>query len=321
MKSLLWSRRLVVVALCLCFTFSILLNGVLAAPLLRFNLPNPHVLSALQESHRFNAAVVSASALRLLPVVRLSADDKHPPHQDDPANASGSPQSGEQADQNTPNKKSSNSKRSGMNNETNSPQLINALHGNSSIQNTAPPITAGDATVLSANHPRNTTDNSNVASPTSASNTTSNAPKKPRNETALAKEQEREEALISEEEDDVQFDDDDDFLGTGSVTSIFSGPRAKRVRFMKGGYIEIIEWLFVVILVAPGTFPAMGCVLYTCTNVARRRINSPHNSDGPALDSQALTNNDSRPYRTTPADLQRRSSNIDNSPRLSPVLF
>lgn len=69
---------------------------------------------------------------------------------------------------------------------------------------------------------------------------------------------------------------EDSSLGASSV---FSKARLQGGQFVNGGFVEFIEWLFVFILVAPGTFPAIGCVLLTCTNFWRRRLN------GPAADS------------------------------------
>lgn len=43
----------------------------------------------------------------------------------------------------------------------------------------------------------------------------------------------------------------------------------KEYRF-EGGLVELAEWLFVVFLVAPGTFPAAGCMLLACLNAWRR---------------------------------------------------
>lgn len=63
------------------------------------------------------------------------------------------------------------------------------------------------------------------------------------------------------------------------ASGVFGKARSQGGHFVNGGFVEFIEWLFVFILVAPGTFPAIGCVLLTCTNFWRRRL------AGPAADS------------------------------------
>ncbi len=52
----------------------------------------------------------------------------------------------------------------------------------------------------------------------------------------------------------------------------------------EGGVIEFIEWLFVFLLIAPGTFPAISCILLACATAWRRRLASarpalPHMAD------------------------------------------
>lgn len=61
-------------------------------------------------------------------------------------------------------------------------------------------------------------------------------------------------------------------LNGGTIASFLAEARSQRNRIMNGGFIELIEWLFVFILVAPGTFPAIGCILYSCTSFFHRRL-------------------------------------------------
>ncbi len=39
---------------------------------------------------------------------------------------------------------------------------------------------------------------------------------------------------------------------------------------LEGGLVEVLEWLFVALLVAPGTFPLLTCIFMTCTSVVHR---------------------------------------------------
>lgn len=117
-----------------------------------------------------------------------------------------------------------------------------------------------------------------------------------------------------QESNDDADSDDDVIMGPSPISDIFSKSRSKHTQFMQGGIIELIEWLFVFILVAPGTFPAMGCVLYTCTSVARRRINmasAPETQPDPQVLNS--NNSNSRSYPTsTSTDMQRRSSGSES---------
>lgn len=78
--------------------------------------------------------------------------------------------------------------------------------------------------------------------------------------------------------DHLSDENEDDSLTkrttVGSIQGFFDEARSQRERILNGGFIEVIEWLFVFLLVAPGTFPAIGCVLYGCTNLARRHFGS-----------------------------------------------
>lgn len=66
--------------------------------------------------------------------------------------------------------------------------------------------------------------------------------------------------------------EDEQYIGNMSTADMIKEARAQKGRLLKGGFIELIEWLFVFILVAPGTFPAIGCVLLTCASFWRRRL-------------------------------------------------
>lgn len=107
-------------------------------------------------------------------------------------------------------------------------------------------------------------------------------------------------------ENKVDLDEDDD-LHSGSISNFLAEARAQRERIMSGGFIELIEWLFVFILVAPGTFPAIGCILYTCTNFVQRRIDSniEYSSSTAALRHQRNT-----------FVMRQRHSLLDDSPFL-----
>lgn len=73
---------------------------------------------------------------------------------------------------------------------------------------------------------------------------------------------------------DFDLENEDDGATTSTSSTLLAGLRenARGQRLTSGGLIELIEWLFVFFLVAPGTFPAIGCVLYACTSFARRRF-------------------------------------------------
>lgn len=50
-----------------------------------------------------------------------------------------------------------------------------------------------------------------------------------------------------------------------------SSVQALRREFrVEGGLIEVLEWLFVALLVAPGTFPLLACVFMTCNSAVQR---------------------------------------------------
>lgn len=59
--------------------------------------------------------------------------------------------------------------------------------------------------------------------------------------------------------------------------------------------IEFIEWTFVFILVAPGTFPALGCLLLSCAAFFRRRFTSlsPESSVARSLSQWPIPSSDS----------------------------
>lgn len=73
---------------------------------------------------------------------------------------------------------------------------------------------------------------------------------------------------------DFDLESEGDSATASTSNTLLAGLRenARGQRLTSGGFIELIEWLFVFILVAPGTFPAIGCVLYACTSFARRRF-------------------------------------------------
>ena len=97
----------------------------------------------------------------------------------------------------------------------------------------------------------------------------------------------------TENGDDGEFPDDeegeaDDRPSRRLTTSeLIAEARAHSRRLMKGGFVQFIEWLFVVILVAPGTFPVFGCVILSCANFWRRRLGLSSPSP-PAPNSEAL---------------------------------
>lgn len=79
-------------------------------------------------------------------------------------------------------------------------------------------------------------------------------------------------ASVDEYEGEEEQRAEDDNSPVMNATSMLGKARSKGGQFVNGGFVEFIEWLFVFILVAPGTFPAIGCVLLTCTNFWRRRL-------------------------------------------------
>lgn len=60
--------------------------------------------------------------------------------------------------------------------------------------------------------------------------------------------------------------------GTMSTGEMIAEARARSGGVLQGGIVEFVEWVFVIVLVAPGTFPAMGCVILSCTSLWRRRV-------------------------------------------------
>lgn len=61
-------------------------------------------------------------------------------------------------------------------------------------------------------------------------------------------------------------------IGKMTTAEMIAEVRAHSKHFMKGGFIQFIEWLFVFILVAPGTFPLFGCIILSCASFWRRRF-------------------------------------------------
>lgn len=68
-------------------------------------------------------------------------------------------------------------------------------------------------------------------------------------------------------------------LRLSNNTNVFDEDFANGARWRERGIVEFIEWLFVFILVAPGTFPAIGCMLFACGNACRRRFSVTPSSD------------------------------------------
>ena len=55
------------------------------------------------------------------------------------------------------------------------------------------------------------------------------------------------------------------------TNTTISSVQALRQEFkVEGGLIEILEWLFVAILVAPGTFPLLACMFLSCSTAVQR---------------------------------------------------
>lgn len=75
-----------------------------------------------------------------------------------------------------------------------------------------------------------------------------------------------------------ESDDERSRIGRMTTSEMIAEARAHSNRLMKGGFIEFIEWLFVLILVAPGTFPAIGCILLSCSSFWRRRLANSNTS-------------------------------------------
>lgn len=128
---------------------------------------------------------------------------------------------------------------------------------------------------------------------------------------------------------DLEGEDGDVAASTSSTLLAELRGNAKGRRLTSGGLIELIEWLFVFFLVAPGTFPAIGCVLYACTSFARRRffasfLENASTSDhvpSPANSATIIHTTYPRPSRVP---LQRLSSNLNSvsskpAPRTTPV--
>lgn len=101
-----------------------------------------------------------------------------------------------------------------------------------------------------------------------------------------------------EEGDGGNESDDVKDTSTLTATEMIAEARAHSSRFMKGGFIQYVEWLFVFILVAPGTFPAIGCVILSCTSFWRRRlVGGSGGTESPSLltSSSARSGNNSLP--------------------------
>lgn len=108
----------------------------------------------------------------------------------------------------------------------------------------------------------------------------------------------------SDDFDPPEEENEDDFgeFRSMSATEMIAEARAQSRKYMKGGVIQILEWAFVFILVAPGTFPIFGCIILTCAAFWRRRlgyINSVF--DAPAQSNSAL----GRSQWQTPVSYQR----------------
>lgn len=73
------------------------------------------------------------------------------------------------------------------------------------------------------------------------------------------------------EEPRMEKADDVDGGEKMTASDILAEARSSSGRFMEGGFVEFLEWLFVFILVAPGTFPAMGCIVISFHTVWGRR--------------------------------------------------
>ncbi|CAN8074537.1 unnamed protein product [Agarophyton chilense] len=57
-----------------------------------------------------------------------------------------------------------------------------------------------------------------------------------------------------------------------TASELFAEARAHSSRLMEGGLVQFIEWFLVLLLVAPGTFPVITCVLLSCTSFVQRRL-------------------------------------------------
>lgn len=92
-------------------------------------------------------------------------------------------------------------------------------------------------------------------------------------------------------------------IGRMTTSEMIAEARAHSNRLMKGGFIEFVEWLFVFILVAPGTFPAIGCILLSCSSFWRRRIGSASTSaptSGPETVPRAVSGSAQSAYQRVP---------------------
>ena len=67
-------------------------------------------------------------------------------------------------------------------------------------------------------------------------------------------------------------------MSTGELIAEARAQHRKIMNDGRPGFLEFFEWMFVFILVAPGTFPVMGCVLLTCTSFWRRRFAAANQS-------------------------------------------
>lgn len=75
--------------------------------------------------------------------------------------------------------------------------------------------------------------------------------------------------------------------GPMSASQMIAEARSQSNKLLKGSFIEFVEWLFVIILVAPGTFPAMACIVLSCATFWRRRLGIPSPLEGPGRSSDA----------------------------------
>lgn len=105
---------------------------------------------------------------------------------------------------------------------------------------------------------------------------------------------------------DTQLDDEEDEelrIGGMTTSEMIAEARAHSKRLMKGGFIQFFEWLFVLILVAPGTFPFMGCVLLSCASFWRRRFggaNASAPTSIPETAPRAISANSQSAYQRVP---------------------
>lgn len=109
-------------------------------------------------------------------------------------------------------------------------------------------------------------------------------------------------------------------MSTGELIAEARAQHRKIMNDGRPGFLEFFEWMFVLILVAPGTFPAMGCVLLTCTSFWRRRFSGANQSvfipnlDTVATENEVIsletTNIPRSPY--PPASPYQRTSTSEN---------